>query len=412
MSESQQDKERRERLAELRRNAGHSQESLAEAAQASRSSIYRWERGEAVPHPRQLASWADALGLEPAELNEILWSGSEVVRSVSPEDGADAEGMGSVESLPDAAAVATEDASIAADIIDLTEESVEGLSYNDAVLRLLGIGDIPADEREQWRAVIAMPSFQGANSIEAAAPGYEVPSSFIQAEDDISNDYFFGKRDVTLANKISSALTTVGFPFPLYVDDKTVWRRLSSMSSDGNECLVIEHEGDPYNVDMLIVVGLWSNLLATGVADWPAFPEYQMVGDPNRHFTRTIRIASDTGLRILDLNASDEADEMGGNPAVLINRRLADLHLVVAGGATSLSTLRLSELLTDPEIWIDLAGRVEAAGGRGSWLALECPNAARWKDRCRLVGSGTIASPIQQSIAEIYSGSQASIGGI
>ncbi len=398
MSESQQDKERRQRLAELRRNAGHSQESLAEAIQASRSSIYRWERGDAVPHPRQLASWADALGVEVAELNEVLWSGSATVRPMSPEERLDENRAKAVDGLE------TEDPSIAADLIDLTAHAVDGLTYVNATLRVLGLSDIPPEERSDWRVVVAMSSFQGATSIQTAAPGYALPASFVQAEDDISNDYFFGKRDVILANQLSSALTASGFPFPLYVDDKTVWSRLAEMQAD-DRALVIEHEGDAYRVDVLIVVGLWSNLLATAIADWSEFPEYQMVGDPAQHETRTIRIASNTGLRIIDLNASDETDEMGGNPAVLVNRRLDGLHLVVAGGATSLSTLRLSELLTSQETWIEMAAQLDgAAQVSGSWLALECPNAARWKDRCRLVGSGAIGELLNHPIVDVYTG--------
>jgi len=97
--------------------------------------------------------------------------------------------------------------------------------------------------------------------------------------------------------------------------------------------------------------------------------------------------------------------DMGGNPAVLINRRLKNLHLVLAGGATSLSTLRLSELLTTEEIWMELAQQiVRDQGAGGSWLALECPNAARWKNRCRLVGSGPISTQIDESLAAAYVG--------
>jgi len=391
------DLQRRQRLADLRRNAGFSQESLAEHLQASRSSIYRWERGEADPHPRQLVKWADALRIEADELNEILWSDSISVHVVDEgQTGPDRHSTDTAEGE------VTEDPSRAADIVDLTDTGHESLSVENAIVRLLGLDYIPTGERPAWRIAVAMPSFQGSNSIRTdTAEG--APASYVQAADDISNDFFFGKRDVVLSNQIASALTKVGFGFPLYVDDKAVWRQMEQMVDDQDDSLTIEHEGDTYAVDMLVVVGLWSNLLATALADWTAFPEYQMTGDPNRHFTRTIRIASESGLRIVDLNASDESDEMGGNPAILINQQLANLHVVVAGGATSLSTLRLSELLTRDEIWIELAKQVErTSDGYGSWLALECPNAARWKDRCRIVGSGPITTTVDKSIADAY----------
>jgi len=227
--------------------------------------VYRWERGEADPHPRLLTKWAEALGVEVDELNEILWSGSAMVRPVS---GGEAESLTTDElntGDPELTILeTTEDPSLAADIIDLSFDEPIPMTFPDAVVRLLGVDFIPADERSSWRIAVAMPSFQGSSSIRSVATKqHGMPASFVQAADDISNDYFFGKRDVVLSNQIASALASVGFRFPMYLDDKTVWQRMAEMADGSDEALVVEHEGDEYQIDMLIVVGLWSNLLAT-----------------------------------------------------------------------------------------------------------------------------------------------------
>ncbi|MEM7324542.1 MAG: hypothetical protein AAF531_15745, partial [Actinomycetota bacterium] len=110
-------------------------------------------------------------------------------------------------------------------------------------------------------------------------------------------------------------------------------------------------------------------------------------------------------MRIIDLNSSDENDEMGGNPAIVVSRELHGLHLVIVGGATSLSTLRLAELLANPRIWSDLALQIHledpSPAEGGSWVAIECPNAARWKDRCRVVSAGKIQNPIPLPLTDV-----------
>ena len=403
------DAERREALISLRRKAGFSQESLAEHLHASRSSVYRWERGEVVPQPRLMAQWAEALGISADELDDLLWSGDSVVRTVGEDEGPDAEPV-ALDPRP-----AERDAGVAADIINLDSVNAapSGPSHADyaaAVVSVLGLSGVVADSRNP-NVALALSSFRGAEAIEAdlavEVGGRALPPSFVQGEDDISNDIFFGKRDVQLANQISAALIAAGCTMPLYVEDKAIWRQLCESERSSDEPLSIIQDGEPYVIDVLVVIGLWSNLMATGIADWRAFPEFQMAGDPRQHASRTIRFATQDGLRILDLNASPETEDLGGNPAVLMNRTVGDVHLVVAGGATSLSTLRLAELLAQREIWVELAaagvGEDDASATAGNWLALECPNAPRWKDRCRLVGSGQIETAIHQPISDLTS---------
>lgn len=397
------DDERRQKLAALRRQAGFSQDSLAERLQASRSSIYRWERGEAVPQPRLLALWAEALGIETDELDDLLWSGDAVVRPVTPEETGPSEVS---EPAPEPIPAKAE---VPAGIIGTGNAEPVLLDHARAVATLLGLDDSHIERAADLQVAVALSSFRGALAIDPTAAaqdlGGRTPASFVQAYDDIANDYFFGKRDVLLANQITGALTALGFPVPIYVEDRSVWRQLTTMEPNDEGRIEIIHEGEAYELDVLVVAGLWSNVLATGLADWEAFPEYQMAGDPASHATRTIRIATAEGLRIIDLNSSDETEEMGGNPAIIFSRELHGLHLVVVGGATSLSTLRLAELLANPRIWSDLAVQIHledpSAGEGGSWVAIECPNAARWKDRCRVVSAGKIQDPIPLPLTDV-----------
>lgn len=63
---------RREWLVALRVGIGYSQEALAEAAQVDRSTVGRWERGEATPRPLQRRQLAEALQVSLSELAQRL----------------------------------------------------------------------------------------------------------------------------------------------------------------------------------------------------------------------------------------------------------------------------------------------------------------------------------------------------
>lgn len=63
---------KRRRFAERRRTAGFSQEQLAEHLGVERSTVARWEAGETAPQPWLRPKVADALGVSPAELHELL----------------------------------------------------------------------------------------------------------------------------------------------------------------------------------------------------------------------------------------------------------------------------------------------------------------------------------------------------
>jgi transcriptional regulator with XRE-family HTH domain len=63
---------RRDQLAKRRRDAGFSQEALAEHLGVSRATIARWERGDATPYPRLRLPLAEALGISPQVLDRLL----------------------------------------------------------------------------------------------------------------------------------------------------------------------------------------------------------------------------------------------------------------------------------------------------------------------------------------------------
>jgi transcriptional regulator with XRE-family HTH domain len=403
-------RDQRRKLAVLRKKAGLSQDDLAEVIGASRTSVYRWEKGEGDPQPRQLPPWAKAIGIDVDELFEILWSGDDVVGGVEPQaEGAVPANVHAAAQVVDL--VEADEGDLAADLVvpsDRGGELGEMRSFDEAVISLLGLKELLDGPRPLPGVVLALSSFRGAESIRTGRSSEvgDVPASFVQGDDDISNDVFFGKRDTMMANQISSALHRVGFRHPLYVEDRIVWQALADPDYSPGGPLTIRQYGEEHPIGVVIVVGLWSNLLATGLADWDAFPEFQMAGDPANHATRTIRFCGPEGLRIIDLNASPETDELGGNPAVIVARRVAGLHVAMVGGATSLSTLRLAELLAKDDIWRDLARHThhrspdEPAAG-GAWVAIECPNAPRWKDRCRVVGSDQIEQPVERPLSDL-----------
>ena len=59
-------------LGELRRNAGLSQEQLAQLLDVSVRTIQRWEQGSALPLPRHLAMLAGAVSVGTAEVSRVL----------------------------------------------------------------------------------------------------------------------------------------------------------------------------------------------------------------------------------------------------------------------------------------------------------------------------------------------------
>ncbi|GAA3668527.1 helix-turn-helix domain-containing protein [Streptomyces iranensis] len=67
---------KRQRFADRRKARGYSQESFAEAVGTNRSTVYRWEAGDADPHPFQRPAIQKALGISPEELNSLLTGAS------------------------------------------------------------------------------------------------------------------------------------------------------------------------------------------------------------------------------------------------------------------------------------------------------------------------------------------------
>lgn len=65
---------RRYLLAEARKAAGKSQETVAEEVGVDRTSISNWERGESTPYPDQRSAYAGALGVTLSELAAMLSS--------------------------------------------------------------------------------------------------------------------------------------------------------------------------------------------------------------------------------------------------------------------------------------------------------------------------------------------------
>nr|BFD94019.1 helix-turn-helix transcriptional regulator [Kitasatospora sp. Xyl93] len=63
---------RRERFIALRVSAGYTQESLAIAMGVDRTTVGRWDRGQAVPRPWQMPKLADLLRVGQQELSEAL----------------------------------------------------------------------------------------------------------------------------------------------------------------------------------------------------------------------------------------------------------------------------------------------------------------------------------------------------
>ncbi|MEU8095195.1 helix-turn-helix transcriptional regulator [Micromonospora chalcea] len=63
---------RRHRLIQRRKTVGYSQESLAEKLSVDRTTVVRWERADSEPQPWVRPRLADALGVSPEELGDLL----------------------------------------------------------------------------------------------------------------------------------------------------------------------------------------------------------------------------------------------------------------------------------------------------------------------------------------------------
>lgn len=76
---------RRDSFIRRRRAAGFSQEGLAERLQVDRTTVARWERGKAEPHPYTRARLAEALGTSVDQLDTLL-AGEPENRSLDIDD--------------------------------------------------------------------------------------------------------------------------------------------------------------------------------------------------------------------------------------------------------------------------------------------------------------------------------------
>lgn len=76
-----------QRLYELRREHGYSQESLAEALDISRQAISKWERAESAPDMGNLIALADLYGIT---IDELVRPGNAEMPAGEPEEGDDA----------------------------------------------------------------------------------------------------------------------------------------------------------------------------------------------------------------------------------------------------------------------------------------------------------------------------------
>ncbi|MDT3398712.1 helix-turn-helix transcriptional regulator [Streptomyces sp. B1866] len=63
---------KRERFAQRRKACGYSQEQFAEALAVDRTTVQRWESGDADPHPRQRRKIAQLLKVTPEEFGKLL----------------------------------------------------------------------------------------------------------------------------------------------------------------------------------------------------------------------------------------------------------------------------------------------------------------------------------------------------
>lgn len=76
---------KRQRFADRRKARGYSQESFAEKVGTNRSTVYRWEAGDADPHPFQRSAIQKALDVTLEELNSLL-HGTSAQPQINPFD--------------------------------------------------------------------------------------------------------------------------------------------------------------------------------------------------------------------------------------------------------------------------------------------------------------------------------------
>ena len=76
--------DKRRRFAERRRACGYTQETLADALKADRTTVQRWERGEAGPQPHQRPKIAQLLNVTVKELGELLTPDGPRPEAVNP----------------------------------------------------------------------------------------------------------------------------------------------------------------------------------------------------------------------------------------------------------------------------------------------------------------------------------------
>jgi DNA-binding XRE family transcriptional regulator len=74
---------KRHRLVSTRKEAGFSQERLAETVGVERTTVMRWERGETTPQPWARPKLARALGISVQALSELLGEPAQPESAVS-----------------------------------------------------------------------------------------------------------------------------------------------------------------------------------------------------------------------------------------------------------------------------------------------------------------------------------------
>jgi DNA-binding XRE family transcriptional regulator len=78
---------KRKRLAQRRKTCGYTQETFAQALRVDRTTVQRWERGEAEPHPHQWPRMAKLLQVVPEELDALLIPDKPALPALSGDNG-------------------------------------------------------------------------------------------------------------------------------------------------------------------------------------------------------------------------------------------------------------------------------------------------------------------------------------
>lgn len=283
--------------------------------------------------------------------------------------------------------------------LDYSHERERRTQATNAI-RVFGLDRVLGQGPLGGKVAIVLPSFSGAESILNERSHWdevpEPPKNFVHGDDDISRDFFFGKRDVFLASQVANAIARAGNPTHIYVEDRHLWESLRVDTRAKHGSVIVEQDSERHAIDSVVVVGLWSNILTTALADCGIVNEFRMAGDPTVHQTRIVRFRRSDGLNVIDLQAQREDDITASNPAIPLSVRLRDVHVSIVGGATSLSTLRLAEYLSRDQNWSKIAQVKDDAGSlidspSGFWFAFQCPNSADFRDRTQIVSSGRIS---------------------